>query len=247
MSYIRCDFASEKIKMMTSMIVLLPERVALSEVPVVYLLHGLTDNCSGWTRFSAIERYARDHGCAVIMPEVQRSFYTDMTLGGNYFSYVLKELPEFCHRTFGLSLEKEKNYIMGLSMGGYGALKCAMTEPWRFAGCACFSAVADIQGWIEMAPPCEKEEFKAVFNEQLHVPDVCNLMKLVEKADPERFPRIFMTCGEQDGLYPANMRLYRHLQEKGFPVSFQHWEGIHSWDFWDRSVCMAMDSLLPRM
>ncbi|MBP3674121.1 MAG: hypothetical protein J6J18_09875 [Oscillospiraceae bacterium] len=246
MAYIRCDYSSQMLKMNTSMIVLLPDLVELSEIDVVYLLHGLTDNCTGWTRFSAVERYAREHGVAVIMPEVQRSFYTDMELGVNYFSYILKELPEFCHRTFGLSRKREHNFIMGLSMGGYGALKCAFTAPEQFAGCASFSAVTDIAGRVERAPQCEKDEFQAIFGEQLKVPESCDLFALARKASPEAMPRLFMTCGEQDTLYPENVRLAQMLKAGGFNASFDHWEGVHSWDFWDRSVKMAMDALLPQ-
>ena len=96
MAYLRCDFHAEKIGVQTSMIVILPDAGALSEAPVIWLLHGLTDNCTGWTRYTSIERYARKYGTAVVMPEVQRSFYTDMVLGQQYFQFVLEELPGFC-------------------------------------------------------------------------------------------------------------------------------------------------------
>lgn len=246
MAYLRCELMSQKIKMMTSIIILLPDQVDLSKVPTAYLFHGLTDNCSGWTRFTAVERYAREHGCAVVMPEVQRSFYTDMTLGVNYFSYVLEELPEFCHRTFGLSRKRELNYVMGLSMGGYGALKCALTAPQKFAGCASFSAVTDIAGRISNAPQCERYEFKAIFGEQLQVPEECNLFQIVQQTDAPSLPRVFMTCGEQDDLYSENVRFSQYLQNKGCQVSFVHWEGNHSWEFWDKSIKLAMDYLLPQ-
>jgi S-formylglutathione hydrolase FrmB len=63
-------------------------------VKVVYLLHGLTDNCTGWTRYSSCERYARERGVALVIPEVQRSFYIDGVYGLKYFTYVAEELPK---------------------------------------------------------------------------------------------------------------------------------------------------------
>ncbi len=245
MIYLRCDYSSQALKMITSLIVLLPEEKPLSEVPVVYLLHGLTDNCSGWTRYSSVERYAREHGVAVVMPEVQRSFYTDMEQGVNYFTYVSKELPEFCGRVFGLSRERGLNYIMGLSMGGYGTLKCALTYPEQYAACACFSAVTDIAGRIANAPECERNEFRAIFGADLEVPDSCDLFALTGKAEVDKLPKIYMTCGEQDTLYPENVRLTALLAEKGADFTFEHWEGVHSWEFWDRSIRQAMDRFLP--
>ena len=145
MTYLRCDFSSKSLEMCTSFIALLPEDVPLGDAPVIYLLHGLSDNCTGWTRLTGVERYAREHNAAVIMPEVQRSFYADMALGLRYFTYISQELPAFCRRTFGLSAARERNFVMGLSMGGYGALKCALTAPERYAGCGAFSSVTDIR------------------------------------------------------------------------------------------------------
>ena len=107
MVYLRCDFSSKALEMATSFIALLPDETPPSEAPVVYLLHGLSDNCTGWTRFTAVERYARERNVAVIMPEVQRSFYADMALGIRYFSYIRDELPAFCQRMFGLPAVRE--------------------------------------------------------------------------------------------------------------------------------------------
>ena len=87
-----------------------------------------------------MERYARERGIAVVLPEVQRSFYTDMVYGLPYFTYVSEELPTACRRMFGLSAAREQNYIFGLSMGGYGAMKCALTYPGRYAANERFSA-----------------------------------------------------------------------------------------------------------
>lgn len=78
MAHLRCDFRSDAMGMNTSMTVILPEKTDLSQVPVVYLLHGLEDNCTGWARYTSVERYAREKNAALVMPEVQRSFYADM-------------------------------------------------------------------------------------------------------------------------------------------------------------------------
>ena len=72
MAHLRCDFRSDAMAMNTSMTVILPEKTDLSQVPVVYLLHGLEDNCTGWTRYTSVERYAREKGAALVIPEVQR-------------------------------------------------------------------------------------------------------------------------------------------------------------------------------
>lgn len=72
MAFLHCEIASESLRMATAVDVILPDKGDLSEVKTLYLLHGLTDDCTGWTRYTAVERYARERGLAVVLPEVQR-------------------------------------------------------------------------------------------------------------------------------------------------------------------------------
>lgn len=244
MAHLRCDFRSDAMAMNTSMTVILPEKTDLSQVPVVYLLHGLEDNCTGWTRYTSVERYAREKGAALVIPEVQRSFYTDMEQGIPYFTFIHDELPEICRGFFGFSARREKNYMMGLSMGGYGTLKCVLQTPERYAGAATFSAVADIEKFAAGQTAAEKQELQAVFGQSLKIPADCNLLTLAEKADASGLPKLYMACGEQDGLYAANVRLTDKLTALGADIRFEHWEGIHNWVFWDAAVRKALDYLL---
>lgn len=145
MAFLNCEVFSKTLNMATALRVILPDEGELGAANTVYLLHGLSDNSSGWTRYTAVEQYARERGLAVVMPEVQRSFYADMAAGLDYFGYVAVELPAMCERMFGLPHERTKRYVMGLSMGGYGALKCALTYPERYAGVGSFSGVVDIR------------------------------------------------------------------------------------------------------
>lgn len=244
MAHLHCDIKSDVMGMYTSLEVILPDYGRMKDVPVIYLLHGLSGNCSDWNRFTAVERYAAPKGVAVIMPEVQRSFYADMALGIDYFSYVREELPQICSRLFGLSLRREKNYIMGLSMGGYGALKCMLRKPEYFAGCAAFSAVTDMPGRVAAAEQEEKKEFQAIFGMDLKVAEENDLFALAKKADAGALPRIYTACGESDDLFPENRRFAEFLQKKGAGNRFEHWEGIHDWVFWDKALQRGMACIL---
>lgn len=245
MALIRCDFMSHALEMNTSFFAVLPEEGDLSTIPVIYLLHGLTDNCTGWQRFTGAERYARNVNAVLIMPEVQRSFYTDMAAGANYFTYVSEELPAFCQRTFGLSAKRELNYVMGLSMGGYGALKCALRRPEQYAGCAAFSAVTDVTAYIARAKadsPALSREVLALFGHGQAALENDDLFLLSKKAAEQKktLPPLFLTCGEQDCLFEMNEAFKNHLSELDIPFEFRSWQGIHSWDFWDESLRQAI-------
>lgn len=239
MAYIRCDFRSEVLDMGSSMIVILPEKIKMKDANVVYLLHGLSDNCTGWSRYTRIESYAREYNVAVIMPEVQRSFYSDMVYGLKYFKFIHDELPEICSSLFGLSPKKEKRYIMGLSMGGYGSLKSMLTSPSRYQGCAAFSSVTDIEGRV--ASGRFENEFKAIFGNGLKIPNSASLYRLTEKRDCSDLPKIYMACGAEDPLFDDNKQFYEYLRDRGADLVFETWKGIHDWQFWDSAVKLAFD------
>lgn len=245
MAFIRADIFSDALGMATTVNVVIPEGKPSCEWPVVTLLHGLSDNCSMWERRTSVERYAENVGCAVVMPEVQRSFYTDMKFGIKYFTYITEDLPRLMHMLFNLSTDREKNYIAGLSMGGFGALKCGLTYPDRYAGIAAFSAVCDMQGSIDrrvVGGEPELEEMKAIFGLELKAGEENDLFSLAEKtaAGPKR-PRIFQSCGTSDFLYQQNQKMKALLETLPLDYHYVEWEDGHCWPFWDISIQLAFD------
>ena len=186
----------------TGLTVVLPfDRAAVpeTECPAVYLLHGHGENADVWTRMTSAERYANAYGVALVMPEVQRSFYTDMAMGLSYFSYVTKELPDACQRLFHLSSRREDRFVAGLSMGGYGALKLGLRCPDLFAGCAGFSGCLDMEALRATLTQVDSGllgEAKAIFGEDLVIKPEDNLFYLVEKTallPKVQLPRV-MVC-----------------------------------------------------
>lgn len=243
---------SNVLAMDTRLCVILPwDRPAENQAEpckVFYLLHGLGDNADSWTRYTKIELYAREHGVAVVMPEVQRSFYRDMRHGLDYFSYITGELPRLCEKLFGLSQKRDDNFVAGLSMGGYGALKCGLTYPEQYAGCASFSGVLDFHYILrEHLDDENKSEFQGLLGMELEVDsgdDLFVLAESVRKLPEQQRPRVFITCGKQDFLYDTNADFTAHLKKIGLAHTYLEWDGEHEWGFWDESVKMALDFFL---
>jgi poly(3-hydroxybutyrate) depolymerase len=122
MALIRMDLHSDCLTRMVPVNVILPEKsdkrvVDNGKYPVLWLLHGATDDCSMWQRFTAVERYAQQRGLAVVMPSVETSFYAN-TDGGRYFDYVTEELPRMICSQMPVSPLREDNFVGGMSMGG---------------------------------------------------------------------------------------------------------------------------------
>ena len=150
MALIHVDFFSEVLGMSSQMEVILPQQtegqIGIGHVekqnkyPVLYLLHGMTDNQTIWTRNTSIERYAAEHGIAVVMPNAHLGWYTDMQYGFDYFTFFSEELPTLCERFFPcISNDPKDRFVTGNSMGGYGAFKLGLTCPEKYAGIASLS------------------------------------------------------------------------------------------------------------
>ena len=107
MALIHMEAYSEVLGMNRQTLVIVPEN-AEPEHPakVLFLLHGLTDDASCWDRRSRVEQYADGRNVVVVMPEGDRSFYTDSPLG-NYRTYLERELPEQIARNFNISSRRE--------------------------------------------------------------------------------------------------------------------------------------------
>jgi len=210
---------------------------------VLYMLHGLKQNADAWPRMSSIERYANYYGYAVVIPEVQRSWYCDLPGGNNYFTYITEELPRACAGMFRLPEGRENTYIGGLSMGGYGALKCALRRPDQYGGAMCFSS-----GFFSLETPDHLMkiyyglgEMQSILGQDLKLRDEDSLDYLIRHfpADAQK-PRLYLSCGTEDGLFASNIRARDLLQQQGFTLTWEAWSGVHDWKFWDVAADRAM-------
>jgi S-formylglutathione hydrolase FrmB len=253
MALINCDFYSEMLELSTSMTVLLPQQTrtqigltgaAPSEhgAPVLYLLHGLSDDHTIWQRLTSIERYVAPLGLAVVMPAVHRSFYADEVHGGRYWTFLSAELPALVSEFFRVSTRREDTYVAGLSMGGYGALKWALRQPERFAAAASMSGALDI---VELS----KRSDRGSLFERVHgdaIPPEEDLIKLVAAADPGTLPPLHVSCGTEDVLIRANRTFVRAAEKAGASVTVDFRAGDHEWGFWDEEIRTVLDWFLPR-
>ncbi len=253
MALIHLDFHSDILGMAVNADVILPQKSSsligmktekADITDTLYLLHGLSDDQTIWQRRTSIERYASEKGIAVVMPSADKSWYCDMKYGGAYFTYITEELPTvICSFFKGLSDEREHNFIAGLSMGGYGALKAAITYPERYKAAASFSGAVDIAAYVEGR--CEENEpyWYSVLGDFSKVRGSKNdLFALAEKAkDCNPKPDLYMWCGTEDHLISANRRLKEVLISSGFKLDYSESCGSHAWEYWDREVKNALD------
>ncbi|HHZ12311.1 MAG: alpha/beta hydrolase [Caldicoprobacterales bacterium] len=254
MAFIQCDFFSEVLGLSTSMNVILPQPAsgqigmegskASDKYPVLYLLHGLSDDHTIWARRTSIERYVASLGLAVVMPAVHKSFYTDMAKGDRYWTFVSEELPQIVRSFFPISAAREDNFVAGLSMGGYGAFKLALRCPDKFIAGASLSGALNIADLAKNRNPQRAWEY--VFGDLDKIKGSDNdLLYLAEKVAKSNGPKpmLYQCCGTEDFLYEDNIVFRDWANELGLDLTYEEEPGTHEWGYWDKKIQRVLEWL----
>jgi putative tributyrin esterase len=248
MAHLRCDFFSDALALSTSMTVLLPQQttsqIGLDSAatagppPVLYLLHGLSDDDTTWLRRTSIERYVAELGWAVVMPQVHRSFYTDEAYGGRFWTFVSEELPGLVQNFFRVSSRRQDTFVAGLSMGGYGAVKLALRQPERFAAAASLSGALDLAAVVRQGQqrPEDPAMFERILGPAPSAGPEDDLLGLVAAADPAALPALHACCGTEDPLLAGNRTFAAACRDAGVALTTSWSPGEHDWAYWDAQI-----------
>jgi S-formylglutathione hydrolase len=139
-----------------------PPQARIGRVPVLYYLSGLTCTEETFTIKAGAQRLAAEHGLLLVAPDTSprvrlpgddaswdfglaAGFYVDATQApwaAHYrmYSYVTRELPELIAAQFA-SADTARQSIMGHSMGGHGALVCALRNPAQYRSVSAFAPI----------------------------------------------------------------------------------------------------------
>lgn len=246
MALLHAEFFSNTLGMMMPMDVILPQNTPEgSYYPVLYLLHGMSDDQTVWQRRTSIERYADEKHIAVVMSTTHLGWYTDCKHGLNYFTYFSKELPAVCRDLFPkISPKREQTFAAGLSMGGYGALKLGLLAPETFSAVATLSGAVNIMADVK-ARPDDKFFYNIYGSPDEAVGSDNDLAAAAQRlADSNRpKPKIFAWCGESDFLLEQNRFMREHLTKLGFDLTYTESPGDHQWKYWDEQIVNVLNWL----
>jgi Predicted esterase len=234
---------SKSLNLDTWISVAYPDRTEKTGTPkVVYMLHGSSGNSTNWLQNTLLPVYAQEYNVVFIMPEVGNTWYRNIRDRGDYFTYIADELPEIVNRMFHVSSKREDVAIMGNSMGAYGALKCALARPEQYGLCGAFStACVTLKEYLDelrkQKDAIENPSMRSVFGPDLTCTEDDELFELAKKAGQNPVsPKIYMTIGKDDFLYEPNQQFSGMMQKLPLDFTYETWDGIHDWHFWDQSL-----------
>lgn len=226
--------------------------------PVVYLLHGYTDNDMGWLQFGEINRYA-DKAIAegtippmiIVMPNADSSFYINSFDGKQpYEDFFITEFIPGIEKTYRIRSAKQFRAVAGLSMGGYGTLIYSLKHPDMFAAAAPLSAaVFDDSTIVNMSQPGWNVPLGRVYGTDLKGKQrltstwyANSILKIVEKKSAAELKKVryWIDCGDDDFLIKGNCLLHIALTEKQVPHEFRVRDGVHDWNYWRSGIVDAL-------
>jgi len=218
--------------------------------PVIYLLHGFTDQEWAWIQFGEVNVTADQEilagnipGMIIVMPDGGVSWYVNDYSGKVPWERMLvEEMIPNIDATYRTRPEREFRGVSGLSMGGYGSLMLAMRHPELFATCAAFSSGIRTDEEV-LATPQErwdsvmgapfgkglagKDRFTSHYREY----NPLDLVKTVKAEDLKKV-RYYIDCGDDDFLTRGNCALHLLMSDLKIPHEYRVRDGGHSWIYW---------------
>lgn len=219
--------------------------------PVLYLLHGYSDDETGWTQFGEAHIIADkliENGevapMIIVMPDAGVSWYiNNYDNKVKYEDFFVKEFIPHIDATYRTRKTKQYRAIAGLSMGGYGALILALKHPELFSSAGPLSsgvltddeiATASDDMWqTVMGELYGKKELKGKARITEHYKNN-SVLNIVATGDAEKLKsvRYYIDCGDKDFLIKGNMALHGIMIDKKIPHEFRIREGSHNWTYW---------------
>ncbi|SRR6266404_7510548 len=228
-----------------------PESITAGQkLPTVYLLHGVGGGFRDWSNYSDVARFA-EHGLILVMPEGDESYYTNSVSRpqDRYEDYIVNDLVADVEGRFPASSDRANRAIVGVSMGGFGAVKLALSHPQLFAFAGGLSSAVDVPSRpFSIKRVSQWSHHKSIFGPWKSEARRNNdPFVLARSVDPSKVPYLFLTCGQQEGLLPSNHQLAALLQARHFNYEFHAVPGRHNWNQWNGQLAACFESLLKHI
>ncbi len=226
----------------------LPPQAEHGPVPVLYWLSGLTCTDENFMQKAGAQRLAAELGMAIVCPDTSprgtdlpgehdeydfgsgAGFYLNATQAPwqrhyRMYDYVVDELPSLMEANLPVTSQRA---VSGHSMGGHGALVCALRNPGVYRSVSAFAPVCN-----PSAVPWGRKAFSRYLGDdttQWHEYDACHLIPQAEECLP-----LLVDQGEADQFLDEQLRpdaLERACREADHPLTLRRWPDYdHSYYF----------------
>lgn len=204
------------------------------KLPVVYLLHGGGGDFREWSNDSDVAGFA-EKGLILVMPEGESSYYTNSEdrPHDRFEDYIVTDLISDVESRF--LADPSRRAIVGVSMGGFGAIKLALKHPGLYKFVGALSPAIDVPSRpFSIKRISQYRHHAAIFGpwgsqrRRENDPFV-----LAATVDPGSVPFIYISCGEQEGLLRSNKQFTALLARRKLNFESHFGSGGHDWNQWN--------------
>jgi S-formylglutathione hydrolase FrmB len=210
--------------------------------PVIYALHGMFENHAFLERRAVLPQFldlvksgGAPNAIVVTMDGGNNLFINSQR--GKYQDFVVKDLIEHVDKSYRTIAKREGRALLGISMGGYGALNIAFTQPSLFAAVATHSAMllSQIPTAEQGARGGQMRAFTGVFGDPVDAVawKAADPLELAKSVDPKGLPALYFDCGSEDRyqLFNGNKTLHETLESRKIPHEFGLYPGDHGYEY----------------
>lgn len=221
--------------------------------PVLYLLHGLGDDQTGWIQYGEVKKIADNsikNGDAtpmiIVMPDANTGrvgYFNIPSQRWMYEDFFFEELMPYVESKYRIKSGKRFRAISGLSMGGGGTLTYALHRPDLFSAAAPLSAgtgSTDVDESLERIKRYGIEFTREEMKNLLENNHPLNLIKKMKLSDINSI-RWYIDCGDDDYLFEDNSLLHIAFSKKGIKHEYRVRDGAHNWSYWRESLPLVLE------
>lgn len=223
--------------------------------PVLYLLHGYSDNETAWVQFGNVDQTA-DKAIAngditpmiIVMPNGELDWYVNDYSGKvRWMDMFIQEFIPTIDKEYKTRASRDYRAISGLSMGGYGAFMMCIKNPSVFGYCAGLSSAiwTSERAFTERSDnfkqpfwPAKSKDIEEIMKYYRNY-DVLQLMKTTP-IDSLKKVRWYFDCGNKDFLTDGNALLHIALNERKIDHEYYVAYGYHNWQYWRTHILDAL-------
>ncbi len=210
--------------------------------PALWLIGSEYGDDAELLRNTAIARYAQEKNMAVILPTTNNKLYTDDPKGQKFLRHITEELWTICTGQLAISDKREDNFIGGVSLGAYAALKAAIQCPEKY------SKVIMIDGAFgpNIGGTYIKDLNEKIAAEGLSIhvglddagPEDLELYEQAKEkiASGADMPKVYISIMEGGELSQYAMDAAENLKAVGFDVSKTVYIEQNEWDYRDAAL-----------
>jgi len=206
----------------------------------IVMLHGWSGDETQWEDDSDLQALCDTYNVLLVLPDGGYDGWwvdSEVSPGRNYDTHIHQEIKIWMVENFNGSKKPSQHGIMGLSMGGFGAISQALKYPKSYAATASLSGVMDITRHTEN---WHLTNALGLYADDPDRWERNNPLHLAERKAPRRSPDILLICGRDDFTFKENQEMARLLDDMKYDSVFREEAGTHSHIFWKTHVESAI-------